>query len=438
MKSLKLIIAILLIGLSFTGFSQTEKTKAQLQEFTADSLQSGNKITSAKLKQLLNDVTESTVNKVDAETIQTLTISAEATTMDCSVSADAEVTLTSDVAITLTNIRNNMEGVVRTVQDATGGWGVTFASSGKTIHYIPGVIPTYDNINSNAGDINVFAFKVIGDTIEVSFSPVNNALELTDFTGADSVYVDTTGGKHNLSLVYGNWIYHYSPSDSTYIGPAFPISDANLISLWEMNEASGSTVSDDMGNHAGTATGTTVVSGKLNNARSFNGTSDYISASYINQIANDGMTSSFSIWTWVNVNTSESNGVIFQTSYNGSNTVTLASLNWKFVVQVDDGTSSSHKYLSYPTTSTTGAWHLVVITWNATTETVTLYVDGVSAGTVTSTITYYAASQGCRMGYSLNNDKYFQGIIDHTGIANYVLTQQNIDDLYLSGTGIEH
>jgi hypothetical protein len=53
--------------------------------------------------------------------------------------------------------------------------------------------------------------------------------------------------------------------------------DQKTMGLWHLNEGGGSNVNDSSGyNNTGKATGTTVVSGLLNNARSFNGTSDFI------------------------------------------------------------------------------------------------------------------------------------------------------------------
>ena len=54
--------------------------------------------------------------------------------------------------------------------------------------------------------------------------------------------------------------------------------DVNTVGLWHMNETSGTTVNDSSGRgNNGTATGTTIVDGKLGKARSFNGSSDYAS-----------------------------------------------------------------------------------------------------------------------------------------------------------------
>lgn len=63
--------------------------------------------------------------------------------------------------------------------------------------------------------------------------------------------------------------------------PALPgeyVADANTVLLLHMNESSGSTVADASGSaNSGTASGTNIVQGRFGSARSFNGTSDYLS-----------------------------------------------------------------------------------------------------------------------------------------------------------------
>ena len=51
--------------------------------------------------------------------------------------------------------------------------------------------------------------------------------------------------------------------------------DAHTVALWHMNEASGNLIDSSGNGHTGTVTGTTVTTGLLNNARTFNGSSDY-------------------------------------------------------------------------------------------------------------------------------------------------------------------
>lgn len=70
-----------------------------------------------------------------------------------------------------------------------------------------------------------------------------------------------------------------------------------LVSYWNLDEASGTSLEDSVGSNTGTASGTTVVAGKNNLARNFNGTSDYIAVSTTFGLG----TASYSTEAWVNI-----------------------------------------------------------------------------------------------------------------------------------------
>src|SRR3990167_425189 len=108
---------------------------------------------------------------------------------------------------------------------------------------------------------------------------------LTDPSRAYPVIIDPTV-THNTQTAFAtgtmNRVKDEGAGDST---PLLTSSyhelaaDIDTVGLWHMNEASGN-VADSSGNgNTGTVTGTSVVAGKFGNARSFNGTSDYIESS---------------------------------------------------------------------------------------------------------------------------------------------------------------
>src|SRR3989338_5094729 len=55
-----------------------------------------------------------------------------------------------------------------------------------------------------------------------------------------------------------------------------------LVSHWKLDETMGTTATDSAGTNNGTITGATFTTGKINNALSFNGTSNYISVPRMN------------------------------------------------------------------------------------------------------------------------------------------------------------
>jgi len=90
------------------------------------------------------------------------------------------------------------------------------------------------------------------------------------------------------------------------LGGGQPQSD--LVAFWPVDEQSGSSVADQSGNNLnGTANGTTILAGKVGNARALNGTSDYIEVPDNNLLdINDVIT----IMMWARPNPSDAEGFL--------------------------------------------------------------------------------------------------------------------------------
>src|SRR3989338_5105623 len=70
-----------------------------------------------------------------------------------------------------------------------------------------------------------------------------------------------------------------------------------LVSHWKMDETSGTTATDSVGTNTGTVSGATFTAGKIGNALSFNGTTNYVSVPRMNY---DEIT--LSAWFYKNAN----------------------------------------------------------------------------------------------------------------------------------------
>lgn len=143
--------------------------------------------------------------------------------------------------------------------------------------------------------------------------------------------------------------------------------------LWHFDEASGN-VSDASGNgNTGTPTGTTVVAGRFGNARSFNGSSDYI-----NVPANGSLnfTKDFTLEAWVKTTDTGNSGLIV--TYGDT-------ADWMYIMSKDttdtlrckiynDGAGSTYLETLSTKKINDGNWHHVACVASGTT--LATYVDG--------------------------------------------------------------
>lgn len=202
----------------------------------------------------------------------------------------------------------------------------------------------------------------------------------------------------------------------------------NLIAEYKFDETSGNTCIDSVGNYNGTYNGTQSVVGVKNNARVFNGTSDYIS--FGNQVIPSGKkTISFKIKvedvpdeeSYVIENSNQ------DSSFNGIRII--VSPNGNIGVASDQGVLGKYRYIiTSPNSICDSTWHTVLFTWDGTTEvdSVKLYVDNLTIPVVTTTALSTetkASSKTLSIGRSNNlyAYRYFKGELDELEIYNEVV-----------------
>ena len=189
------------------------------------------------------------------------------------------------------------------------------------------------------------------------------------------------------------WIYYGNPK-GVDAQDAAGAHDVNQVVSYQF----GSTGAKDLtayANNASEMTSTTGENGLIADAAVFNGSQIIrVPATPSLQMS---PTAGWTVSTWVKIDQSQTNGVIFQRSGAGGN-VTLSILGETVFVEVAEG---SKQELKSPTPLTTGAWHHLALT--ATAGNLTLYVDGASVGSLgvatrdlTSNMTIGADSFGAR------------------------------------------
>ncbi len=210
-------------------------------------------------------------------------------------------------------------------------------------------------------------------------------------------------------------------------------SDTSTVLLLHMDETSGQTVIDASGkNNNGTATGTSIVAGRFGNARSLNGTSDYI-------LAPSGVwfTGNFTIEAWV-----------YERSYNSwSRLIDFGngSASDNIVVALSNATSGQINFQIYqgssggpsvesPASLPLNQWNHVACVLNGTTG--TIYINGVAVATgtmsvpnsLTRTIDYIGRS-------NWSGDSYANAIFDEIRISNKARSPQEFN-LQLAPTNL--
>ncbi len=224
-----------------------------------------------------------------------------------------------------------------------------------------------------------------------------------------------------------------SPNLETYY-QGLP-ADQHTVGLWHMDETTGSSVADSSGNgHNGSAIGTIIETAdqKLGTAaRSFNGTSDYISlGTELNSITSLPVT----IEAWIKVDSQTGTVMIVQQNESATNyygfrfgVVGTYQLDVSYGSGGAIGAASRRSYTTPVNTLTAGQWYHVAGVIRGATD-MSIYVNGVNVGGT------YAGSGGA-MSVSGNgsigrgvfaSNFYFDGIIDEVRISNIVRTPEEI------------
>jgi fibronectin type 3 domain-containing protein len=195
----------------------------------------------------------------------------------------------------------------------------------------------------------------------------------------------------------------------------------------KFDEASGTTAADATGNNwTGTLVGgPTWVAGKLNNAVSLSGSTQYVTlpTGAVNGLA------TCTISAWVNLSAVSNWARLFDFGSGTTNYMFLspkngASSKIRFAIRTP---SVAEQIIDGAAALPTGGWHHVAVILNGATG--TLYVDGVQVGqntAMTLTPSSLGATTNNYIGKSQFNDPYLNGAVDDFRIFAQALTAQQI------------
>jgi len=239
-------------------------------------------------------------------------------------------------------------------------------------------------------------------------------------------------------------------------GPTLPVAYTDLVAWWPFDSAEyGGSNADDVTAIIGGSGDDTAFDGTIGGGVSYQssggvidinaeqnsgafdfGGSDPDEIEISNSPQLDGF-SDITIMAWTNVDDFNNSGAgrnfIVSKYFDGSNR------SYRFIWQSDQLNcllaTDQQNANNQITTSSLGIlnkWQHVAMTWSASTNTITAYVDGQAEGTATSTgNTVRQNNSDVYIGnYGDLNSDGFDGKIDDVRIYNATLTQPQIDDIY--------
>lgn len=222
----------------------------------------------------------------------------------------------------------------------------------------------------------------------------------------------------------------------------------NLVSYWKLDESSGTRADAHGSNDLTDVNTVAAATGIINDGADFESTNnESLTISDASQVGLD-MTDDMSVSLWMKIEsfpgskqlafwdkykaTANQRSVIFQVI--GSSQV-LECRVWSST----DGNSNS----TTTNTLSAGTWYHIVVTYNASTGAIKIYIDGTEASYSTSTTGASNIAQNTeniRIGarsYDTNINP-FDGIMDEYGVWNKVLSSAEVTELYNSGAGLAY
>lgn len=232
--------------------------------------------------------------------------------------------------------------------------------------------------------------------------------------------------------------------------PAHAALTTSLAAYWDFegdaknaNVASGGSAYDGvLSGNATTVTGTTLVG---TGALRLDGAGDYMTVGALVDL-----NQSWTISAWFNsaivpTGSGDANRHFVYESYNSSSTNTGYGMSFG----LRDGTTGNTNFQTF-TDLTPGSdlsrdvqiadgsaadtWYHIAETYDSTTKTVTIYLNGVSQGTLSLGTNTFVSADALRLGtYRLASTRYFNGSIDEVAIWNRALSASEINN---ANTGI--
>ncbi|WP_346855975.1 LamG-like jellyroll fold domain-containing protein [uncultured Draconibacterium sp.] len=218
-----------------------------------------------------------------------------------------------------------------------------------------------------------------------------------------------------------------------------------IVSVWELDETSGSVVNDCLGINNGMNNGaTTAQTGKLGECYFFDGTNDFVNCG--NDVSIQPGDLDFSVSLWVKTSASLYSKTIVGYGGQGS-----GGKRWQFqgsssnILKFEIDDNNVRKSFNMGAIINDDMWHFIIGIRNN--DSLHVYVDGnedtYSPYYIGSTYGEIISNIGFNIGTIFEEDgsddnRYFEGFIDQVAVWNRALTSEEILQLYNSGEGLAY
>ena len=224
---------------------------------------------------------------------------------------------------------------------------------------------------------------------------------------------------------------------------------SGLTGWWKLDEMSGTVAADSSGNgdDGSLVGGATWVAAKVDNGISLDGAGQYVAVADSPRLRLSG---SWTVTTWLQMSALPATGAMYtvlaKTDASGNETYSLRVDNnygqfgvtapGSFVVQFAGATGGDVYALTTPAAIETGRWYWLVGSWDTSSSSLALYLDGEPAASVTNATTTptTAGGQDFLIGDNAGHlGQDFHGILDEVRIYDRALTAAEIASLYAAG-----
>jgi hypothetical protein len=208
-----------------------------------------------------------------------------------------------------------------------------------------------------------------------------------------------------------------------------PNPPSDLVGWWRFDEGTGSVASDSSENeNTGTISGATWVDGKYGGALSFNGVNNYVNCGSASSL---DLNQAVTVEAWVNPASTNSYQAIVDKGWDAAYTLMVTNVG-TFRFQIRDATGT---YRANSPPLTVGVWTHVVGTYNATTKSVKIYVNGVLQSSAEAQGAILSTAYPLNIGKAAQYGPAFNGIIDEVRIYNRALSAAEIQTNFGAGPG---